>query len=307
MTHIGAASKDIDVPVVCVTGGKGGTGKSTVAVNLAAYFAREGLKVLIVDCDVSAPNVAILMNTTLSEKREVTSFLPSFDEKACVRCGKCVSVCRAHAILQVGDKPPIFFASLCKSCEICKVVCPAGAIKEERKVVGWTYTGSAYGVDIVSGELKEGEPNSAVVVKATKDRAYEVLKDGNYDVMIVDTAPGTHCDVIRSIWGSDVAIAVTEPTPFGMHDLGLILELTRMLGVKTKVVINRSDILENGGAKVREICEKYDSEVIAEIPLDREILYSYVKGYPAVLRNVDTPGVRALVRLGETVRGLLNL
>jgi len=234
-----------NVPTICVTGGKGGTGKSTIAVNLAIFFTLLGKKVLLADCDVDAPNIAILLNVNLGSREEVHQFVPQFNLDKCIKCGRCAEVCRSHAILHVKNSFPIFFKSLCTGCEACKLVCKSQAIEEGYKVIGWTSTGSAYNIDIVSGELKLKEAESAAVVIAVKERIQKMLNTNKYDLVIIDTAPGAHCDVARSMIGSDIALAVTEPTPFGAHDLDLILSLRSY--VKGKPVL--LDNLDSPGAK----------------------------------------------------------
>jgi len=295
-----------NVPTICVTGGKGGTGKSTIAVNLAIFFTLLGKKVLLADCDVDAPNIAILLNVNLGSREEVHQFVPQFNLDKCIKCGRCAEVCRSHAILHVKNSFPIFFKSLCTGCEACKLVCKSQAIEEGYKVIGWTSIGSAYNIDIVSGELKLKEAESAAVVIAVKERIQKMLNTNKYDLVIIDTAPGAHCDVARSMIGSDIALAVTEPTPFGAHDLDLILKLAERINVKMKVVLNRSNLLENHDV-IEEICKKHSTDIIAKIPLDDHILRSYVKGKPVLLDNLDSPGAKALIELGGKVKGVLEI
>jgi len=294
------------VPTICVTGGKGGTGKSTIAVNLAVFFTLLGKRVLLADCDVDAPNIAILLNANLGSYEEVLQFVPNFNFDKCVKCGKCAEVCRTHAILHVKSGFPIFFKNLCTGCEACKLVCEFQAIEEGYKVIGWTSTGSAYNIDIVSGELKLKEAESAAVVMAVKERIRKILDTDKYDLVIIDTAPGAHCDVARSMLGSDIALAVTEPTPFGVHDLDLILELAEKINVKMNVVLNRSNLLEDHSF-IEEICRKHLTDIIAKIPLDDSILKSYVKGRPILLDNPESAGAKALIELGENIKGVLEI
>ncbi len=195
---------------------------------------------------------------------------------------------------------------MCTGCEACFIVCPSDAILRSEKIVGWTYEGSKHGIDIVTGELRLNEPEAALLVKATKERAYKKATNTIYDVIIIDTAPGAHCDVIRSLEGTDLVLPVTEPTPFGAHDLDLILKLTKMLGSETKVVLNREDIAEHK-EEIMEVCNKNSSEIISSIPLDYAMLESYIKGIPAVLENPHSKGTKSLIQLSEKVMELVKI
>ena len=298
--------KPVDIPIIAITGGKGGTGKTVVAINLATQLANMGKRVLIIDCDVDSPNVAILMGAELRDKQTVKRFLPEFILENCTFCGKCAEYCRAHAILQVGDKPPLLFPEICTGCEVCQLVCPSDAIRDNEKVVGYTYEGQNNGVDIVSGELKLREPESAVAVVAARERAFKKITENgkDYDIVVVDTAPGAHCDVIRALLGADLVLAVTEPTPFGAHDLDLIIELTKnIMKLDSKVVLNRSDIADS---KIIDLmCEKKSVEMLARIPYDDELIKSYVKGIPIVNYNPESASGKILIQLAEKTQELL--
>ena len=292
--------------IIAVTGGKGGTGKTTVAVNLAFHFSQIGKKVLLVDCDVDAPSVATLLGAEMMNGKEVRQFLPVFDESRCIRCGECSKACRMHAILQVPDKIPLLFPDLCLGCGACSIVCPTNAILDGKKVVGWIYETEAYGVDLLIGELKLNERESEAIIREVKERAMDLSKERKYDLIIIDTAPGAHCDVALSLKDSDFVLAVTEPTPFGIHDLDLILELANLLKLKHAVVVNRADLPGNHHL-LKEICEKHSSRLIEEIPVDDNVVQSHVRSRPLMLDFPNSPGARAISRLAKEIWEELSL
>lgn len=289
-----------EVFTLSVTGGKGGTGKSTVAVNLAVLFMLDGYRVLLVDCDVCAPNAALLLETTFKEKREVTIFSPRFVASKCSACGVCVNRCRAHALIQPEGKPPLLFPELCKGCKLCMLVCPAGAVEEERRTVGFVKEFSYKGLDIVSGELLPNEKEAGPVMVSVRRRVEKLVESNSYDVVIVDTAPGIHCEVVRALEMTRNALAVTEPTPLGAYDLEIILRLASLLGVRPSVVINKADVGDVN--LIRDVCEKMKVDVVAEIPFDVHLFACYAKSVPVVIGCPSSPSARAIVKLYEAVR-----
>ncbi len=287
------------VPALCVTGGKGGTGKSTVATNLAAELTARGRRVLLLDLDVDEPNDHLLLGARPEGREPVRKWVPKIDPATCTKCGSCAQACRTHALVQAPGKVPVFLPNLCSGCRACQAACPAGAILDEWVELGWTYSTEALGIRLLWGELRVGERESAKVVSAAKERARSEIRERGVDLAIVDTAPGAHVDVAKSIAGCDVALAVTEPTPFGAHDLDRILRLTEALGVRAEVVLNRSDLAKGRGL-VESVCSARGVRIVAEIPTDPEVLSSYLEGRPAVISR-SGPGVEALRRLADDV------
>ncbi|MCD6478526.1 MAG: ATP-binding protein [Candidatus Diapherotrites archaeon] len=260
---------------IAVTGGKGGTGKSTVACSLA-YELSKRKRVMLIDADVDCPNDHLLLSIERKHVKDVTAFLPEFDHNKCIACGKCAQACRANAIVHVPGKKPIFVEQQCIGCRACQIVCPAGAIKESAKKIGVVYKGKKESLDFFSAELLPGFEESSPVVNALKEVAMK--NADSYDYIIIDTAAGTHCNVISALLGCDFAIAVTEPTPLGKHDLELILELLSILRIKSGIVINRSDIAD---AKVIEkSAKRFNVPIIEKIPYSKYIEENYAKGKP---------------------------
>jgi len=267
--------------IICVTGGKGGTGKTLVAVNLAIMFKNRGYKVLLIDGDVENPNTFLLLNAKLKNKKKVLYFLPKIIEDKCTKCGLCAENCETHALLYIKDSYPIPISTVCSGCKLCYKICPTNAIEPDLKVIGWTYTASAFNIDLFLGELKPAEARSAVIVNKLMENLEKVIKTEpeKYDIVILDTAPGAHCDVEELINGADLVIPVTEPTRFGKLDLLRIVELIDLLKKEHKAIVNRSSLLGYKEKFLKELEEKH-IEILGDIPLDEEIVSSYCKGIP---------------------------
>ena len=293
--------RPVSTPIVAVTGGKGGTGKTTVAVNLAVALEMYGKRVMLVDLDVDCPNDAVLFRKRLENGEEVTFFKPKINTEKCIKCGKCAEVCLENALIYVKDQFPVFFEELCSGCAACKLICPVDAIEEDHKVLGKVYVSEVNGIKLVSGELKPTEARSPLVAFKTKQKTYEVAEKESFDVILVDTAPGVHNPVVRALQGTDFALAVTEPTPLGAHDLGRILDLTKTLGVSTSIVLNRADI--KGGFKeiIYNICKKYNVKIVSEIPFDEKLIEAYVRGVPVVKLFPNSSSAKAIFRLAEYI------
>jgi MinD superfamily P-loop ATPase len=251
--------KLVDTPVLAVTGGKGGTGKTTVAVNLAAVLDGYGHSVLLVDTDVDSPTTATVLGVKPQPVKEVKVFIPEISEVRCSKCGRCAEACRAHALIQITDKYPLFFEELCSGCKTCLLVCPEQAIENGRRAIGRVLQATGSGINFVGGELNPGETRSAKVVTATKDLAFRLAGEEDYDIIVIDTPSGTHCNVVQSLRGSDLALAVTEPTPLGVYDLDLILKLTSRIGIPTRVIINKADLPGQDKVAVHKISEHYSA------------------------------------------------
>ncbi len=260
---------------IAITGGKGGTGKSTVATALAVGLAKTK-KVLLMDADTDCPNDHLILSIKRKKEKDIFQLIPVFNKDKCIKCGRCAEVCRENAILFVKGKYPVFVKDLCTGCGACMLACPTGAISKGRQTIGAIYSGEGYGVDLLTAEMRIGYEEASPVVNALKKFSSRAEK--KYDHVLVDTAAGTHCNVISALLGCGLAIAVTEPTPLGAADLDLILELCRVLKVPSMVVLNRADV---GDKKlVQNVVKKYKTKIVAEIPYKKEILEAYSEGKP---------------------------
>ncbi len=260
---------------IAITGGKGGTGKSTVATALAVELAKSK-KVLLMDADTDCPNDHLILSIKRKKENDIFQLMPKWDFRKCVKCGKCAQVCKENAILFVKGKYPIFVPDLCTGCGACILACPTKAISKDKQIIGTIYSGTGYGVDLLTAEMRIGYEEASPIVNALKK--FSSKKEKKYDYIIVDTAAGTHCNVISALLGCNLAIVVTEPTPLAAADLNLILQLCKVLKVPTTVVLNRSNI--GNKQLIEKIIRKYKTKIIAEIPYKKEILEAYSRGKP---------------------------
>jgi len=254
--------------VIAIASGKGGTGKTTVATNLAYVASRNGRSVAYLDCDVEEPNGHIFLKPEIADSRPVGNLIPEVDEEKCTLCGKCGEICQYSAIVCLGEKV-LVFPELCHGCGGCSLVCPVGAVTEVSREVGQIETGMAGPIRFVHGMLEVGEAMSPPVIKAVTATAPDA------DLVIVDVPPGTSCPVIESVRGCDYVVLVTEPTPFGLNDLKLAVKMVHALELSFGVIINRADV---GDDQVSLYCRQNDIHVLAEIPDDRQIAEAYSRG-----------------------------
>lgn len=251
---------------IAVASGKGGTGKTLVAINLALAVGADQL----LDCDVEEPNDHIFLNpvNNLSEKVEI--LVPEIDESKCSYCRKCAEFCQYNALFVVGMTAMVF-NELCHSCGGCKLICPEQAIIETQREIGEILIGEAQGIELVYGTLNVGEALAVPMISAVKG------KSKSEGLVILDSPPGSACPVVESVLGSDYCIMVTEPTPFGLHDLKVAVEVVRQLDIPMGVLVNFAGI---GDREVYDFCEETGIPIIMEIPYDRRIAELYSRGIP---------------------------
>lgn len=252
---------------IAIASGKGGTGKTTVAVNLALSLAEQE-PVQFMDCDVEEPNAHLFLNPQFSDRRAVVKLLPEIDEAKCTRCGACAEACEFNAIAVLGEKV-LVYPELCHGCGRCRMVCPTDAIREIPHELGIVESGFARGFPFSHGLLNVGEAMATPII--------HTLKEGldAERTAILDAPPGTGCPTIAALAGVDVALLVTEPTPFGLHDLRAAVGVTRVLDVPVAVVINRDGI---GDDQVASYCRDEGIPIALSIPFDRQIAFLYSEG-----------------------------
>jgi len=280
--------------ILSVASGKGGTGKTTIAVNLALALG-DSRPVQFLDCDVEEPNALFFLKPRIETSEEVAIPVPEIDESLCDYCGTCARVC-AYNALAVVEGAVLVFSELCHGCGACALLCPRKAIREVPKRTGVVESGQSGGVEFLQGRLDIGQAMSPPLIRAMKKR----LAPGR--TVIIDAPPGTSCPVVESMRGSDFSLLVTEPTPFGLHDLELAAGAAKALGLPRGIVINRADEGE-GDARVRAFGDREKIPVLMTIPFDRRIAEAYSRG--DTLLDLDPAWKGKFLALFEAVKALV--
>lgn len=253
---------------ISVASGKGGTGKTTIAVNLAVALAGKNIDVALLDCDVEEPNGHIFLNPEYTESVPVEVPVPKVDYDRCTFCGECAEICQYNAIAVIPDNVMVF-PKLCHSCGGCYYLCPTRAIAEVNREIGKINSGYGRGVKFSEGRLNVGESQAPPLTKRLKQSI------SKHEVAIIDAPPGTSCPVVEAVSGSDYVILVSEPTPFGLNDLILAVEMVRKLGLPHGIIINRAD---SGDERMLDYCESEKLDILMRIPFDRRLAEAYSTG-----------------------------
>jgi MinD superfamily P-loop ATPase len=259
---------------VAIASGKGGTGKTTVALNLA--LCAEG-PVTLLDCDVEEPNSFLFFPGDPGRPEPAYRLKPVINPQYCTGCGACAAFCHFNALACVRGKV-VTFPELCHACGGCVRVCRQGAISEENHEMGTVETRSHKEVTLVTGRLKVGEASAGTLIEVVR------AKSDSGGLTLIDAPPGTSCSMVAAVRGADYSVLVTEPTPFGLHDLRLAAETAKVLGVPFGVVINRAG---SGDDRVQHWCAREGIPLLAELPDDREVAVAYSKGIPASEVSVE--------------------
>lgn len=282
---------------IAIASGKGGTGKTTLAVNLASFIqnnANDTNEIVLVDLDVEEPNSGLFLNLELVIEEEKFRQVPQWIEDKCTLCGKCKSVCQLNAIAQLPNTL-LIYPELCHSCYACSELCPEQALPMVDRKIGILKhyrhrnpTDSETGFSFIESILNVGEPSAVPLIKKTKEYIDEIFPKKN--IKIFDCPPGTSCPVIEAVKDADFVILVTEPTPFGLHDLKLAVETMKKLDRRFGVVINRYGI---GNKSVEEYCSNEYIQILAKIPNDKKIAKQYSRGeliyhgYPEIEKQLE--------------------
>jgi MinD superfamily P-loop ATPase len=254
--------------LIAIASGKGGTGKTTIAVNLAVVLAQMGREVAYVDGDVEAPNGHLFFKPRIDARFPVNLPVPELDKGACNSCGKCAEICQYGAIIMLG-KQVLIFPDLCHGCGGCRLVCPEGAIQENPHPIGVVEEGEAGSVSFIQGCLDIGHPLAPPVIRAARQRLPE------RGIRLIDAPPGTACAAVQAVEGTDYVLLVAEPTPFGLNDLQLSVDMLRSLQLPFGLVINRVD---DGSEDMRQYCAAEQIDILLELPDDRRVAEAYSRG-----------------------------
>ncbi|MBI9044208.1 MAG: ATP-binding protein [Anaerolineaceae bacterium] len=257
---------------IAVASGKGGTGKTTIATSLAKILQSE--KNILIDCDVEAPNAHIFLKPQLTAFKDVSKAIPVIDKQKCTYCGKCAHACKFNAIsISAKSKVALTFPNLCHACGVCSYVCPENAITEKSVKTGVLAKGNiSSNLVFANGHLEIGAAIATPVIHSLKKWAME---EHTYQTILFDSPPGTSCSVVETLRDADFVLLVTEPTPFGLHDLKLTIKLVQNLGKPAGIIINRDGI---GQADIESLSNTENIPILARIPLRRDIAESLSEG-----------------------------
>ena len=264
---------------IAVLSGKGGTGKTTVSSSLAFIS-----KMLLIDTDIEEPNSHIFLKGNVEDIKSVYTRFPEVNMEKCNLCGECGEFCKFNAIIP-AKKRVIVFGEACHDCGGCEIVCKNGAISWEKREIGKIYTGKTHFNSVNKyGKLNIGEMSGVKIIK-------EIYKNTEEKDFLIDCPPGTACTTVSAVEVADFAIIVVEPSPFGLSDMKLVVQLLRDMKIPFGVVINKFDEDEN---IVKKYCDDENIEIIGTIPFDRKIAETYSKGeiiaeaLPEYRKNFET-------------------
>lgn len=279
---------------LAVISGKGGTGKTVVTGAIARISNRS---MVMVDCDVDAANLELLMNPHIIERKEFTCMEGAdINPILCTACGMCHDACRFDAIGKIGETYAVH-TDQCEGCGVCRVICPADAISMRPRVCGEIfYSETSYG-NLVHARLIPGAANSGLLVGEIKKMALE--RNGACDLMLADGPPGIGCPLMATVTGMDVVLAVTEPSVSALHDLERLIRVCRPLRAELAVVINKCDLTGHVSDSIREFCREADVPVRGEIPFDASVIDAVRMGRPVT--DYDSPASKAIHTLWNDI------
>jgi MinD superfamily P-loop ATPase len=259
---------------IAIASGKGGTGKTTLATNLAVLLSN-GVRqrpTVLADLDVEEPNSGIFLQGTTIHEQQVMKAIPRWIAEKCTFCNRCREVCHFNAIA-VLPQSVLIFPELCHSCYACTGLCPEQALVMRDHHIGDLTHRKVNQLDFIEGKLNIGEQQAVPLISRTVD--YTLAGFPEDAIFLFDAPPGTSCPVIEAVKKADFVVLVSEPTPFGLHDLKLSVRTMRKTGKHFGVVINRYGL---GNKDIETFCRSEQVPVIGRIPNMPEIAKKYSQG-----------------------------
>lgn len=276
---------------IAVLSGKGGTGKTTVSTNLLATLK----EAYLIDTDVEEPNSHIFLKPSDDENEEVYVDYPKVDETKCTLCGKCGDFCSFNSIIPAKNTVLVFKES-CHSCGGCELVCPTGAISYEKRNIGQIKKGKTISGNLMEyGLLNLGELSGVKIIEKLRENV------AHRDFVIIDSPPGTACSTVAAVEGVDYAVLVTEPTPFGLSDMKMVVDMLREMGIPFGVFVNKAGL---GDDEVYKYCSLENIPLLGEIPFDAKIAELYSKGH--IFSSELSEYREVFVELSKKIKGYLK-
>ncbi len=275
--------------IISIASGKGGTGKTFIATNLAHVIRKESS---YIDCDVEAPNGHLFLKPEITQQSTERVFIPEVNQAVCTLCRKCIELCQFNALIQLKDEV-LVFPELCHSCLGCQRICPEDAIQNGKRELGTLYFGKSGHVHFASGRLRIGEAMAPPLIERLKS---QIIEKDPQKIFFIDSPPGTACPAVTAVKHSDYVVLVTEPTPFGFHDLKLAAEMLQTMQLPFGIIINRSDV---GNDEVRQYCEACQWSVLGTFVHDKNVAEAYAQGQ--LITEVDKEYGIKFQQLAETI------
>ncbi len=275
---------------IAIASGKGGTGKTTITASLASIWGKD---LIVADLDVEEPNLHLFLNPTILESKKAVIEVPIINHEKCNTCEKCINFCKFNA-LSLINKSVMVFPEMCHGCGGCFLVCNNDAIESTERELGEILTGTIGDINFIMGQLRIGEAMSPPLMREIKKEINK--QDVRKKDILIDAPPGTSCPAINAVIDSDFILLVTEPTPFGLHDLILTIEAFNNLKKTMGVVINRSGI---GNTDVYDYCNKNNLPILTEIPFDIRIAHTYSEG--GLIANISEEYKKIFIDLKEDI------
>ena len=266
--------------IVGIVSGKGGVGKTTLTASLASLANKDlKMQVIVMDCDVDAPNLAIILppkNESMIKKEDTfTTRKAEFKDDQCINCKQCIDnhFCEFNALKWDNQNLiPIIDFLKCEGCGACKVLCPEHAFEihpvKSGEIISYN---NIMGFPLIYGKTQLGSTTSGKLVSDVKDYSTNILEFEKSNLILIDGPPGIGCPVIATISNLDYVITISEPTPSGLHDLVRIIEVIQQFIIPFGLVINKSDLKSPFQNDFKHYINEMGYDILGRIPFDLAI------------------------------------